>query len=35
MPTSARMQLFAWFLQVQAPSRGSRHGSEDYLNVHF
>ena len=31
MPTSARMQLIAWFLQVQTPSRGSECGSEDYL----
>ena len=31
MPTSARMQLLVQFLQVQTPSRGSGHGSEDYL----
>ena len=31
MSTSVRMQLLAWFLPVQTPSRGSGHGSEDYL----
>ena len=38
MTTSARMQLFAWFLQVQTPSRGSGCGSKDYLyagDTHF
>ena len=32
------MQLLAWFFQVQTPSRGSGHGSEDYLyagDTHF
>ena len=39
MPTSARMQLLAWFfLEVQTPSKCSGHGSEDYLyaeNTYF
>ena len=38
MPKSARMQLLAWFLQVQAPSRGGGCGSRDYLyagDTHF
>ena len=34
MPTSARMQLLAQFLQVQAPGRGSGRGSENYLCGH-
>ena len=37
-PTSARMQLLARFLQVQAPSGGSGCRSEDYLyagDMHF
>ena len=38
MPTSARMQLLAQFLQVQTPGRGSGCGSEGYLyagDTHF
>ena len=38
MPSSARMQLLAQFLQAQAPSRSSGCGSEGYLyagDTHF
>ena len=33
MPTSTRVQLPAWILQMQAPSRGSRHRGKDYFNA--
>ena len=29
MSTSARMQLLAWFLQVQTPSRSGGYGGEN------
>ena len=31
MLTTARMQLLAWVLQVQTPSRGGRHRSENHI----
>ena len=31
MLTTARMQLLAWFLQVQTPSRGGRCRSENHI----
>ena len=31
MPTPIRVQLSAWILQMQTPSRGSRHRGEDYI----
>ena len=33
MPTPTRVQLSAWILQIQTPSRGGRHRGEDYINV--
>ena len=33
MPTSTRVQFSAWILQMQAPSRSSRHRGEDNFNA--
>ena len=33
MPTPTRVQLSAWILQMQTPSRGGRHRGEDYINA--
>ena len=33
MPTPTQVQLFAWLLQMQTPSRGGRHKSENYINA--
>ena len=32
-PTPTRVQLSAQLLQMQTPSRGGRHRSEDYINA--
>ena len=33
MPTPTRVQLSAWILQMQTPSRGGRCTGEDYINA--
>ena len=33
MPTPTRVQLSAWILQMQTPSRGGRCRGEDYINA--
>ena len=35
MFTSARMQLPAWFLQVQTPSRSGGCGSENHIHAGY
>ena len=35
MFTSTRMQLLAWFLQVQTPSRSGGCGSENHLHAGY
>ena len=33
VPTPTRVQLSAWILQMQTPSRGGRCRDEDYINA--
>ena len=33
MCTLTRLQLPAWILQMQTPSRSGRHRGEDYINA--
>ena len=33
MPTPTRLQLSAWILQMQTPSRGGRCRGVDYINA--
>ena len=33
VPTPTRLQLPAWLLQMQTPSRGGGHRGENYLNA--